>query len=363
MDRILQFSKSMDRRLRITVLGYRDPSDGTVDQVIPRISRSLEANGHSVSVLTVSRDLHRFIDGIRESRPDLVFNVLEQFGDRTIGSDIAAVGLLDLLEVQYTGGGPGEFYLTGDKSLTKKVLAFESIRCPSFAVFPKGTGFESAGKLRMPLFVKPLRLDSSIGIESAKKALVNHTKELMKRVLEIHEQCDDAALVEEYIAGREIYVGLLGNDDPLVLPPIEIDFSGLPEGAPRIMDAKAKFERESAEYRGTRAKVADLSEELAGRVKSIARAAYRALRVRDYGRVDLRIDVSGEIYVLEVNASCYLDEQGEFAMAAQAAGMNYDQLIQRIVTTARDRGRSSSQAKLQTRSAQPRRRVPSRGHS
>jgi D-alanine-D-alanine ligase len=316
-----------------------------------------------VSVLTVSRDLRRFVEGIQTGKPELVFNVLEQFGDRPIGSDIGAVGLLDLLEVPYTGGGPGEFYLTGDKSVTKKILAFDSIQCPSFAVFPKGAGFETAGKLRMPLFVKPLRLDASIGIESAKKALVRNTNELMKRVLEIHEQCDDSALVEEYIEGREFYVGLIGNDEPTVLPPIEMDFSGLPEGAPKIMDAKAKFEKGSAEYRGTRPKIAELSDDLAGKVKSVALNAYRALRVRDYGRVDLRMNETGEIYVLEVNASCYLDENGEFAMAANAAGIEYDQLIQRIVTCARDRARSSSRVKSRTPSAPPPPPALSRGDS
>jgi D-alanine-D-alanine ligase len=323
----------MQERLRVTVLAYRDPDAG-VDRVVPRVVRALEANGHAVSVLTLSCDVERMIDGIRSTEPDLVFNLLEQLGDQEIGSDIAAAGVLDLLQVPYTGGGPGEFYLTGDKSLTKKVLAFESINFPNFAVFPRGSGFETGGRLRMPLFVKPLRLDASIGIDSGAEALVRTTAQLLERVRYIHEHCDDDALVEEYIEGRELYVGVLGNEEAIAFPPIEIDFSRLPEGMPKVMDARAKFDVTSAEYAGTRAELAELGDDLRARVESIALAACRALRVRDYGRVDLRLDETGEIFVLEVNASCYLDEQGEFAMGARAAGLEYDELIQRIVSLA-----------------------------
>ncbi len=327
----------MEEQLRVTVLAYRDPSDGEVDEVVPRVVRALERNGHHVSVLTVSHDIRRLVDGIRTTDPDLVFNLLEQFGARSIGSDVAAVGVLDLLDVPYTGGGPGEFYLTGDKGLTKKILAFASINFPKFAVFAKGADVNCGGRLQMPLFVKPLRLDASIGIESGAKAVVQSTSDLVRRVGEIHEECDDAALVEEYIEGREFYVGIVGNDDPIAFPPIEMDFSGLPDGFPKVMDAKAKFDRSSAEYHGTHAKVADLSEALAQRLKQVALAAYRALRVRDYGRVDLRVDASGDIFVLEVNASCYLDPEGEFVMAAGAAGFGYEELIQRIVIESRRR--------------------------
>jgi D-alanine-D-alanine ligase len=323
----------MQGRLRITVLAYRDPEAG-VDRVVPRVVDALEANGHAVSVLTVSRDINRMIDGIRSTAPDLIFNLLEQFGDQEIGSDIAAVGVLDLLQIPYTGGGPGEFYLTGDKSLTKKVLAFESINFPNFAVFPRSAGFESGGRLRMPLFVKPLRLDASIGIDSGAKALVRNTQQLMERVRHIHERCDDDALVEEYIEGRELYVGVLGNQDAIAFPPIEVDFSRLPAGVPRVMDARAKFDESSLEYHGTRPKLAELEDPLRARIEAIALDACRALRVRDYGRVDLRLDEKGEIFVLEINASCYLDDQGEFAMGARASGLEYDELIQRIVTAA-----------------------------
>ena len=159
----------------------------------------------------------------------------------------------------------------------------------------------------------------------------------MKRVVAIHEECDDAALAEEYIEGREFYVGILGNQQPLALPPIEVDFSGLPEGAVRVLDTKAKWEKQSAEYKGTKSVIADIPDELKAKLHKVSLDAYRALRVRDYGRVDLRLTDTGDIYVLEVNASCYLEQSSEFVMAAAAAGIEFPDLIQKIVDLALER--------------------------
>src|SRR5262249_23263431 len=194
---------------------------------------------------------------------------------------------------------------------------------------------ETGGNLRMPLFVKPLRMDASIGIDA--RSLVHSTKEMMERVLDIHKRVGDAALVEEYIEGREFYVGVLGNADAQAFPPIEMDFSGLPEGAPHVLDAKAKWSRRSAEYQGTKVVLADIPDELRAKLQKMSLEAYRALRVRDYGRVDLRLTDTNEIYVIEVNASCYLEQTSEFATAAAAAGLDYPTLINRIVECALQR--------------------------
>jgi len=187
----------------------------------------------------------------------------------------------------------------------------------------------------MPLFVKPARMDASIGIDA--DSLVRDAPSLMKRVVQIHETLGDAAIAEEYIEGREIYVGVIGNRDPQALPAIEIDFTGFPEGKPRVLDARAKFDEGTPEFDGTRAVIADLPDDVAARVAKTAIAAYRALRVRDYGRVDLRLAPTGEIYVLEVNAACYLERKGELAMAAGAAGIPHTRLILRIVELATER--------------------------
>ena len=157
----------------------------------------------------------------------------------------------------------------------------------------------------MPLFVKPLRSDSSLGIGG--KSLVHDAVALMERVAAIHKELNDSALAEEYIEGREFYVGVLGNSQAKALPPIEVDFTGFPEGVPKVMDSKAKWDERSKEYKGTKSVLANLPDELRARLQKVAVDAYRALRVRDYGRVDLRLTDTGEIYVLEVNASCYLE--------------------------------------------------------
>jgi D-alanine-D-alanine ligase len=324
--------------VRITVLTYVEGKERSTeyDVVVNQVARALRRQGHQVAILGVHADVKRVLAGLQRRRPDLVFNLVEMFAENMFG-DIAMEGLLDLLGLQYTGCGPGESYLTQDKALSKKLLAFHGILYPRFAVFARDADFETGGNLRMPLFVKPLRTDASIGIR--KNSLVTDMKSLMRRVATIHEELNDSALAEEYIEGREFYVGVLGNYDPIALPPIELDFSGLPEGAPHVLDSKAKWDENSAEYKGTKAVLADLPDELRAKLQKVSVDAYRALRVRDYGRVDLRLTDTGDIYVLEVNASCYLARDSEFAMAAAAAGIPYPALIQRIVDLATDRYR------------------------
>jgi D-alanine-D-alanine ligase len=319
--------------VKITVLTYLDDGENSkeYDPVVRQVARTLRKLGHRVSVLGVHGDVKRLIAGLSRRKPDLVFNLMEMFGDNVFG-DIPVTGLLDLLGVDYTGSGPGELYLSQDKGLTKRLLAFEDILYPRFAVFSRETGFETGGNLRMPLFVKPLRSDASLGIGG--KSLVQDWTGLIERVSAIRKELDDAALAEEFIDGREFYVGVVGNSQPKALPPVEIDFTGFPEGVPKVMDSKAKWDERSKEYKGTRSVLAQLPDELRARLQKVAVDAYRALRVRDYGRVDLRLTDTGDIYVLEVNASCYLEKDSEFAMAAGAAGLDYPRLIERIVDLA-----------------------------
>ena len=321
--------------MKITILSYLDAeTDKELDVVVAQVAKALRKLGHRVSILGVHGDVKKLIGGLSRRKPDLIFNLMEMWREDLTG-DIPVVGLFELLGYRYTGSGPGELYLTQDKALGKKILAFDGISFPRFAVFSKNADFETGGNLRMPLFVKPLRMDASIGIDA--KALVGDAITLMKRVVHIHDELGDAALAEEYIEGREFYVGILGNQNPLALPPIEVDFSGLPEGAPHVLDNRAKWDDKSTEYQGTRSVIAQIPDELRARLHKVSLDAYRALRVRDYGRVDLRVTDTGEIYVLEVNASCYLEKSSEFAMAAEAAGIPYTDLIGRIVALAAER--------------------------
>jgi len=321
--------------MRITILIDEYSSDPPAYDVVgDQVAQALVEGGHEATIATVRPDLRRLVDALERERPDLVFNLCESFGPVLYGA-VGVVAVLDLLGLRYTGGGPGEFYLQQDKAITKKLLAFDNIRYPDFGVFSQDSEMETGGNLRMPLFVKPLRQDASIGIEA--NALVSNIRDMMKRILAIHDKINDSALVEEYVDGRELYVGVLGNAQPVALPPIEVDFSGLPEGAPRIMTGKAKWKKRSAEYKGTKTVLAELPDELRAKVQRVALGAYRALRVRDYGRVDMRVTDTGEIYVLEVNASCYLEHDSEFAMAARASGMSHVQLVNEIVDLAVER--------------------------
>ena len=324
--------------MNITVLTYLDSEDENskdYEAVVPQVARTLRGLGHRVSVLGAHGDVKRLIAGLSRRKPELVFNLMEMFADNVFG-DIPVTGLLDLLGLRYTGSGPGELYLSQDKGLTKKLLAFDGILYPRFAVFSKQQGsFETGGNLRMPLFVKPLRSDSSLGIGG--KSLVHDPVALMERVTAIRKELNDSALAEEYIEGREFYVGVLGNGQPKALPPIEVDFTGFPEGVPKVLDSKAKWDEGSQEYKGTKSVLANLPDELRARLQKVAVDAFRALRVRDYGRVDLRLTDTGDIYVLEVNASCYLEKSSEFAMAAAAGGLDYPRLIERIVNLTLER--------------------------
>jgi D-alanine-D-alanine ligase len=342
--------------MNITVLAYLDKEGGDIaDVVVGQVAKALRKCGHRVSVFGVHGDPRKLMAGLVRRKPDLVFNLMEMFGDNLLGA-IPVVGALDLLGLPYTGAGPGELYLQEDKALTKKLLAFDKIAYPDFAVFSKDADLETGGNLRLPLFVKPLRMDASIGIGA--KSLVHSTKEMMERVLMIHEKVKDSALAEEYIEGREFYVGVLGNQNPTAFPPIEMDFSGMPADKPRILDSKAKWDEKSAEFKGTQAVLADVPDELRARLQKVALDAYRALRVRDYGRIDLRLTETGDIYVIEVNASCYLEESSEFATAAAADGLDYPTLVNRIVELAVERrsGGGSSEAKRRHRARQAERK-------
>ena len=293
--------------MRITILTNIEPGE-KVDPVVSQVGRVLRQLKHEVSVLKVHADPNQLVRGLARRRPELVFHLLEMFGENVNG-DIPVAGTMDLYGYRYTGSGPGELYLANDKALSKKILAYDEILVPRFAVF----------------------------------GLVNDAPSLMKRVALIHRELNDAALAEEYIDGREFHVGVLGNGEPIAFPPIEIDFSGLAEGKPRILSAKAKFDEKSAEFKGTKAVVAKLPDELRARLQDISLRAYRALRVRDYGRVDLRLTPMGEIYFLELNASCYLEKKSEFAMGARAAGIEYPDLIGRIVELALGRYQAAAQ--------------------
>jgi D-alanine-D-alanine ligase len=275
------------------------------------------------------------VSALTKDKPDLVFNIAESFGGKSaLESNVAA--LLNLLQLRYTGSSPAGLILAGDKTLTKKVLSFHGILTARFATVFRGN-VDWAGDIDFPLILKPPQEDASLGI--TQKSIVNDVKELLEKISSLQTEYQSPVLAEEFIDGREFYVGVLGNSNAQPLPIIELDFSKFPKGLPKIASWSAKWgddgEGKGAEYAGTESVFpTDLSEELTERIQKVAIDAFQALRLRDYARVDLRVTSAEKIYVIEVNPNCYLEQKSEFASAALKGGIEYPALINRIVELA-----------------------------
>jgi D-alanine-D-alanine ligase len=262
---------------------------------------------------------------------DLVFNLTESFGDDDT-ADFKIAGFLELIGKKYTGSGTRGLMLAQDKAIAKKIFAFHGIHTPTFAKSYRGR-LDFSHDLQFPVIVKPAREDGSIGIEFS--AVVNSIRELMERMDWLHSHFDSPVLIEEYIDGRELYVGVLGNDKTEALPVVELDLSKLPDGTPRIAAAEVKWGKGTLAYRDTKSAIAtDLSDDVVASLQQTAVAAYQALELRDYGRVDMRLQADGKIHVIEVNPNPWLSSRAEFAMAARKSGRTYTQLIEEIVELA-----------------------------
>ncbi|MFI5206434.1 MAG: ATP-grasp domain-containing protein [Gemmatimonadales bacterium] len=294
------------------------------------IFEALGRLGHQPSYLVIDGADPSLL-AVAKTRADLIFNLSESYaGDDTKDMNVAAY--LDLLDLPYTGAGPQGLYLAQNKSLAKKLFHFHDIRTPFFAVSYKGFS-EHAHDIAFPLIVKPQSEDGSIGIDAG--SVVSSVKELMERIHYIHEEFDTPALIEEYIEGREIYASILGNEQPEALPLVEMDLSKLPEGTPRIAGTEVKWDKDTEAYRKTRSRIAeDLDGETAESLQQTAVAAYQALQLRDYGRIDLRLTGEGKIYVIEANPNPWLSSGAEFAMAARKSGRSYAEAMGAIVDLA-----------------------------
>lgn len=321
--------------MNVAVLHTSEACETPVDPVLEQLSEAVRANGHTSSLVCVADDLPILTDALRRAAPDLVFNLAESFrGKSALESNIAAV--LNLLDLRYTGSSPAGLLVAGDKSLTKKVLSFHGVRTPEFASVYRGA-VDWAGDIAFPLIVKPPQEDASLGITAS--SIVHDLRELLAKIDELQSRFQQPVLLEEYVEGREFYVGVLGNAQAEALPIVELDFSALPADVPRIASWEAKWGEDGAgsgvAFAGTKSVFPeDLAPELAERIQHVAVDAFQALRLRDYGRVDLRVTASGEIFVIEVNPNCYLEKESEFARAAARTGMSYEKLVARIMDLA-----------------------------
>jgi D-alanine-D-alanine ligase len=321
--------------VKVTLLHIRDALEPPVDPVLANIEEALRANDHECRRLVVDDSVQPLVTALSNDKPDLVFNLAESFGGRSaLESNVAA--LLNLLGLRYTGSSPAGLILAGDKTLTKKVLTFHGILTAKFATVFRGA-VDWAGEIQFPLILKPPQEDASLGITH--KSIVNDVQELLQKISSLQTEYQSPVLAEEFIDGREFYVGVLGNSDAQALPVMELDFSGFPAGRPKIASWEAKWgddgDETGAEFEGTKSVFpGDLSGELMERMQKVAVDAFHALRLRDYARVDLRVNAKEEIFVIEVNPNCYLEKSAEFATAAAKSGLEYPQLIERIIELA-----------------------------
>lgn len=300
------------------------------DEDIQQVHEALRKNGHQPVYLRLDGSRESLLE-LARSETDLVFHLVESFGGNdAFDSNVAAY--LELLGRKFTGAGSRGLCLAQDKALAKKIFSFHGIHTPYFAKVWRGRT-EHAHDIKFPVIVKPSREDGSIGIQFG--AVCGSIKELMERLDYLHAEFDTPALIEEYIEGREFYVGVLGNAKPEALPVIELDLSQLPEGIPRIAGSEVKWETDTEAYKQTRAiHPAGLDEDLTERLQSTAIQAFQALQLRDYGRIDFRLAPDGALHVLEVNPNPYLLADAEFSMAARKSGRSYTELIGTIVDLA-----------------------------
>ncbi len=298
------------------------------------IFEALEKLGHEPSYHVLDGRPQSLLS-LAKCSADLIFNLTESYaGDDTKEMHVDA--FLDLLEIPYTGAGPHAVILAQDKSIAKKMFAFHGIKSPYFATAWRGT-IDHAHDIAFPLIVKPTSEDGSIGIGA--DAVVNSVKELMERIAYIQSEFDSPALIEEYIEGREIYAAILGSYETAhALPLVELDLSRLPKGVPRIASQDVKFDKDTEAYKLTKSAIAeDLDEETEARLTETAIKAYRAVKLRDYGRIDMRLSSKGDVYVIEANPNPWLSSGQEFAMAARKSGLSYTQMIGEIVDLAMSR--------------------------
>ena len=324
------------KNLRILVLLHPDlmPPDnakGFSDQQINvwkteyDVVSTLRKAGHQVRPLGVQHELKPIRDEIEAWKPDLVFNLLEEFhGETTYDQNV--VSYLELLRIPYTGCNPRGMMLARGKDLSKKLVHYHRIPVPAFAVFPMQRKIKRPKRLGFPLIVKSLSEDSSEGI--AKASLVDNEEKLAERVALIHSRLATAALVEQYIEGREIYVGILGNARLRVLPAWELDFgSGAPIATEAVKHDRDYQQRHKIEHGPAK----DLSPELRTRIASLAKRIYRTLGLDGYARIDFRLAADNTPYFLEANPNPEIAQSEEFARAAAHDKLKYRDLLNRIL--------------------------------
>ncbi len=328
------------KRLRVLVLMDPrlippDSTKGYTEQQIHEwkteydVVTTLRAAGHEVHPLGVSDELKPIRDQIDSWKPDVAFTLLEQFhGEAIYDQNVASY--LELTHIPYTGCNPRGLMLARGKDLSKTLVHYHRVPVPAFAVFPMRRKVKRPARLALPLIVKSVNEDASWGISQA--SVVDTDDKLAERVNFIHERIGTAAIAEQYIEGREIYVGVLGNERLEVLPVWELEFGNMAEGAWPIATEKVKHDTDYQERRGIlHGPAKNLSPELTARIQRMAKRIYHTLELDGYARVDFRLAPDGTPFFLEANPNPEIAESQEFATAARHNGLSYPDLLHRIV--------------------------------
>jgi len=292
----------------------------------------LQRLGHDVDTLAVFDDVVCIVEKLKNFAPEVVFNLTESFhSNRANEPNIPA--LLELMRVKYTGARPDGLMLCKDKALAKKVLAYHRVRVPHFVISTEQRPLKRLRRFVYPAFVKPVGEESSDGI--AKASFAKSEEEALERARFIHEKFNCDALIEEYIDGRELYLSVLGNRKLTVFPPREIFFHEVPEDTPKFATFKAKWDDTYRKKWGIQNGPAnELPSGMDETLARLARKVYRVLKIRGFGRVDVRLTQAGEVVVIGANPNPSLACEDDFAQSAATAGLPYDVLIQKILDTA-----------------------------
>src|SRR5687768_3766115 len=289
---------------------------------------TLRRRGHTLLTIGVHDDLTPIRQSIDEFKPTIVFNLMEAFDD-IIVFDQNVVSYLELLKVPYTGCNPRGLTLSRDKALAKKLMAYHRIQVPDFLVVPLGGKPKLPKRLQYPLIVKSLTYESSTGISQA--SVVVNDEQLAKRVQFIHDTIMTPAIIEEFIDGRELYCGVLGNDRLQTFPVWEMSFAKMPDNNWRIATERVKWSVKYQKKHGIDTALAGLPDEQAAKIQHLSKRVYRALDLSGYARIDLRMKENGEVFVIEANPNPQLAQGEDFAESAKRAGVAYAKLIERII--------------------------------
>jgi D-alanine-D-alanine ligase len=293
------------------------------------VIHTLREQGHDVRTLGINDDLSGIRPTAQGFSPHIVFNLMEAFaGVPTFDQNV--VSYLELLRLPYTGCNPRGLVLARDKALSKKLLAYHRIPVPEFTVVRPGRKAVLPKRLRFPLIVKSLFFEASAGISQA--SVVENVEQLARRVRFIHDKLGTAAIVEQFIDGRELYVGVIGNERLEALPVWEMSFAQMPDNRWKIATERVKWSTQYQKKHGIMTDRAVLDPVLVDRIQRIAKRAYRALDLSGYARIDVRMDGADGMYVLEANPNPNLAYGEDFTESAETYGMSYERLLDRIIT-------------------------------